>query len=362
VSNNLILITNTIDSVPTGGREKLCKLNYDSLKEIFSDNFTAYQLEKKPVSGIKEIIRAFKGYIDGLTVESLSDVVKTIQKNHVDTVFVDGSNFGHFVKNLRKKFPNVRIFTFFHNVESKFFWDSFKRVKSLKALAIFMVNYLAEKKSVKYSHRILCINERDSQLLEKTYGKPATDIYPMSLADTLPNDYESLPTVINEPFALFVGGDFYANRVGVFWFVENVVPHIKLKTYIVGKGFERYKRKLEINEKVIVVGEVESLTQWYHDANFVIAPIFDGSGMKTKVAEALMYGKKVIGSKEAFVGYEDFIDMAGTVCDTVEDFVSVINSSGLSIENSFDLELRKIYEENYSNNAAKSRLKNILMQ
>ena len=42
----------------------------------------------------------------------------------------------------------------------------------------------------------------------------------------------------------------------------------------------------------MVVGEVESLAQWYHDAYFVVAPIFDGSGMKTKVAEALMYGKE----------------------------------------------------------------------
>jgi len=84
--------------------------------------------------------------------------------------------------------------------------------------------------------------------------------------------------------------------------------------------------------------------------------------MKTKVAEALMYGKKVIGSKEAFVGYEDFIDEAGIICETADDFVLAINSSKLFVKNPCTLKLRKIYEENYSNNAAKSRLKNILMQ
>ena len=38
-------------------------------------------------------------------------------------------------------------------------------------------------------------------------------------------------------------------------------------------------------------------------AALVIAPIFDGSGMKTKVAEALMHGKHVVGTPEAFSGY-----------------------------------------------------------
>jgi len=36
----------------------------------------------------------------------------------------------------------------------------------------------------------------------------------------------------------------------------------------------------------------------------VILPIISGSGMKTKTAEALMYGKSIIGIKEAFEGYK----------------------------------------------------------
>ena len=149
----------------------------------------------------------------------------------------------------------------------------------------------------------------------------ATDLYPMSLEDKLPVDYISLPYNVTEKFALFVGGTFYANQAGIFWFVENVVPYISMKTYIVGRGFEKFKSELEINENVVVVGEVDTLAQWYHDAYFVVAPIFDGSGMKTKVAEALMYGKKIIGTPEAFSGYEDIVKQAGNVCDSADEFV-----------------------------------------
>ena len=58
----------------------------------------------------------------------------------------------------------------------------------------------------------------------------------------------------------------------------------------------------------------------------VIAPIFDGSGMKTKVAEALMYGKRIIGTREAFSGYEDIAEEVGWVCNTKEEFVAALRT------------------------------------
>lgn len=157
-----------------------------------------------------------------------------------------------------------------------------------------------------------------------------------------------------------MGGTFYANRVGITWFVKHVAPHINIKTYIVGRGFESLRDELELNGKVEVIGEVDSLAQWYQDSYFVIAPIFDGSGMKTKVVEALMFGKKIIGTPEAFSGYEQIADQAGRICLSAEEFVAAIESADEIVNGSFDLELRAIYEERYSYTAAKSRLVSIM--
>ena len=38
----------------------------------------------------------------------------------------------------------------------------------------------------------------------------------------------------------------------------------------------------------------------------MVAPIFSGSGMKTKVAESSGYGKTVFATSEAIIGYEKF--------------------------------------------------------
>ncbi len=358
--NNVLLLTNTIDDSPSGGREMLCKLNHDILTKLFGECCTVFELPKNTITGLKGIFNAFRGYIDGLTPNVMNDVVQIIQEKKIDKIFVDGSNFGGFVKRFKKQFPDIQIVTFFHNVESRFFLGSFKQSKSPRSLAVLMVNYLAERKAVKYSDKIICINQRDSILLKKVYWRLATDLYPMSLEDKLPLNYNSLPFNVTEKFALFVGGTFYANKVGIFWFVKHVVPHISIKTYIVGRGFDKYRDELEVNDNLVVIGEVESLAQWYHDAYFVIAPIFDGSGMKTKVAEALMYGKKIIGTPEAFTGYEEITDQAGCICCNAADFILAVESSDKIVNSSFDNELRRIYEENYSFIAAESRLKYIM--
>jgi glycosyltransferase involved in cell wall biosynthesis len=139
-----------------------------------------------------------------------------------------------------------------------------------------------------------------------------------------------------------------------------VVPHIQIKTCVVGRGFEDLKHELEREGKVQVIGAVESLAEWYRNAHFVIAPIFDGSGMKTKVAEALMYGKKIIGTPEAFSGYEEIVAYAGHSCSTPDDFISAINAADGMVKEPFDTELRAIYESRFSLAAARVRLREIL--
>jgi len=180
----------------------------------------------------------------------------------------------------------------------------------------------------------------------------------MALEDKLPAAPIALPPdeVETEPFALFVGGNFYANRDGIAWFVQHVAPRVDIKVCVVGKGMEDMRAQIEIPGRVEVVGPVDSLAEWYRRARFVIAPIFDGSGMKTKVAEALMHGKKVIGTPEAFSGYERVAARAGWCCYSPTEFVSAIHAARTTVTTAFDPELRALYEEHFSLSAATARL------
>ncbi|MCK7551563.1 glycosyltransferase family 4 protein [Marinobacter goseongensis] len=357
---NLLLITNSLQKSPSGGRELLCKLNHDALRSVFGDQFFLNELPSNSISGIVAYFNSFRGYIDGLTKDTIGVALQVVHDNNIKKVFVDGSNLGGFVKAVKERFPNVEITTFFHNVEVRFFLGSVRQTKSPKALAVLLANYLAERKAVHYSDKIVCLNKRDSSLLKKLYGRGATHISPMALQDKLPSGHSVVCVPPKEKYALFVGGTFYANRQGIEWFVANVAAKAAIKTYVVGKGFEALKARLERNGNVEVVGSVDSLVPWYLGAHVIIAPIFDGSGMKTKVAEALMFGRRVIGTAEAFVGYEAHIADVGLVCRTVDDFIAAIrDESQLSCMKDSSA-LRDIYENNYSYEAARHRLSQII--
>ncbi len=358
---SLCYVGNRIQKAPVGGRELLCKLNHDALDEIYNDQLNLIQLIHSPLRTASEYVNTFRGHIDGLNRDSISAAINKIKQKNATMVFVDGSNLGGFVSILKKTLPEVEIITFFHNVESRFFLGSFRQRKSLRSFMILIANYLAERKAVRYSDKIICLNQRDSDLLRKIYGRAATHIAPMALEDKMPAGFGESEPGNEEDFALFVGGTFYANQAGITWFVKNVVPHINIRICIVGRGFEKLRDELEVPGKVEVVGAVDSLAEWYRRARFVIAPIFDGSGMKTKVAEALMYGKKIVGTPEAFTGYEDISGVAGWVCNTADEFVLAIEQANIEVESSFDSSLRNLYEQNYSLNAAVERYKSILI-
>jgi len=101
---------------------------------------------------------------------------------------------------------------------------------------------------------------------------------------------------------------------------------------------------------------------WYLGASFVIAPIFDGSGMKTKVAEALMFGKRIVGTPEAFTGYEEHVAEVGVVCRTQGEFIAALRAETKSGVPAPSEQLRRIYQDNYSLEAARRRLEEIIAE
>jgi polysaccharide biosynthesis protein PslH len=361
-ADRIMLVTNTVEDSPVGGRQQLCKLNHDALKAIFDERLVILELPRRRLRGLSQFINAFKGHIDGLNETAIDEAIRTIQARNVGKVFVDGSNFGGLVKIIKQEFPNVEVTTFFHNAEARFFLGLLRHSLTPRALAMLAANYLAERKSVAFSDKIVCLSERDSGFLQRLYGRAATHFSAIAVHDKARAGSAQQAAASPEQFALFVGGGFYANRAGIRWFVKHVVPRIGIKICVVGRALDDLRPLLERGGNVVVVGAVESLAEWYERAHFVIAPIFDGSGMKTKVAEALMFGKKVIGTPEAFSGYGDVADQAGWACTTADEFVAAVEHAANTIVKPFDPDLRALYEDKYSYPAARSRLARILCE
>ncbi len=121
---------------------------------------------------------------------------------------------------------------------------------------------------------------------------------------------------------LFAGSAFPPNIEGIRWFVHNVLPQVPGELFIVGRNFEKYRAQLAA-DRVHVIGTVDEVDSWYYQSDCVVSPIFWGSGIKVKTAEAFMLGRTIVGTKESFVGY-DPIAANAIVVDKEAQFVEAL--------------------------------------
>lgn len=354
-----MLVTSALAASASGGRAMLGRLNHRILRELFAERLTVVELERPVRRTGLALAGAGRGHIDGLDGVVIQSVLDRIERDGINLVFLDGSNLGALAKAIKQSAPGVTVCTFCHNVEASFFWGALKRRRSLRALAVLAVNCLAERKAVRHSDVIIALSARDSDGLKRLYGRGATHVSAIAVEE--PAAALEVAQPVDRPkYALFVGGIYYANRAGIAWFAKHVSPRIGLRTIVVGHGFETFRTDLETSGAVEVIGGVDDLSSWYRGAHVVVAPIFDGSGMKTKVAEALMFGKRIIATPEAFSGYEAVAADAGWRCATADEFVAAITEAEALDLPDFDPVLRALYDEHFSYGAARDRLARIL--
>ena len=306
-----------------GGYTVIHYRNIDLLSQFFGE-VSIVELESD-VSGsiFSKLLNGWKGNYFRLTNAFIRNVLQKIETLNPQLVFFGNSLSTYLIIHIKRKYPNLPIISFFHNCEYSYFKEQYKAEKwSLLNLMHIIFAYRSERIAIKYSHYIWGLNKRDSDDLEQIYKRSLDLILATSFID------KAKQFLFHEPEEclnlLFVGSSLYANVQGIIYFVQNVMPFVKVKLYIVGNGLENYKDILSVSN-VSVVGRVEDLSLWYKKSDIVVSPIFFGSGMKTKTAEAMMYSKPIIASEEAFKGYNIESDRIGAVCNEAKEFIDAIN-------------------------------------
>lgn len=349
----LFIGKNYKDGLVNGGNE-VTKRNIEILSNFF--NVEEVLLEYK--------VSALKKLKDTLFLNSLSfnkeikiKIENLIKHNEIKEVWIDNSLYGSVAKFIKSIDSKIKVITFFHNIEYLYFKDKIK-VEGIQNTIMLPYSYVNEKRSLKFSDKIIVLNSRDNKILKKIYSKKADLILPLTLKDKY--DKEKIKNIKNnkKPRALFVGSNFFANVDGIKWFIDNVLPKVEIDLIIVGSGMDNLKDELENkSNKIKVLGFVDDIALEYAKADFVIAPIFKGSGMKTKTTEALMYGKTIYGTLEAFEGFDLKFDKVGGICNSKADFIKNINKKLTSRNNEYS---REIYLSKYSNISAIKELERFI--
>ncbi|MDR2409572.1 MAG: glycosyltransferase family 4 protein [Bacteroidales bacterium] len=269
-------------------------------------------------------------------------IIKIIKNDrNINIVFFDVSLHGRLAKKIRKLYPKIKIIMNFHNAERLYYQDVV-RTNRLFYFPLLLAATYNERLSVLNSDLNIFITDEDRRAVN-AYEVPSV-IIPCTLTDKYISCNDR---VINgmDNYILFVGIATSINLHGIHLLINEVAPHVSCKIIIVGKGIYSALRGKNIPLNVVINDYVEDLSELFINAAAFIAPLFYGAGMKIKIAEAMMYGKKIIATSRAFVGY-NIDNTSCIVCDKSEDFVKEINN--LNMLKKYYKESRQLFLDYYS--------------
>lgn len=300
------------------------------------------------------------GYSTYINKSAVKEILELIKGRNIDVVFVDNSILGLLIKRIKTVYPYIPVLSYYHDVKAKLARD-WMRNAPIYRKPIMYAMLSNEKLTAEYADVNFVLGDREEKLFVEVYGKKPEAQLSVYMDITLSNDfYIKKPNVKKK--ILFFGGYYRPNVHGIEWFIKNVYPQLMCETELIvaGHGMDKLNSDSYPNG-VVVKGYVESIEEIYRDADIVISPIFEGGGMKVKVAEAMAFGKIVVGSDESYEGYQEKIpdnywDKFFYRANTAVEFLSKIRQAlkSSAAERHFNPEIRELYEKGFSEKYAEN--------
>lgn len=357
---------NTFHKIGNGGT-KVSYSNYRMIVDKYgSENVYAVIITNDQLEESSNVIKVekhkskYEYFINSLFLrgnynkKKEQQIVDFIKNRGMDIVFFDGSIYGRIVKRVKK--TGVKTIVFYHNIEKDFAWYIVKN-KGLIHLVQYFSYWFNEKLSAKYGDRHIVLNRRDEKLLSRYYNRQADFCIPVCYKDVFCEQLDRTKEGFEKRKLLFVGAaGLQANVDSAVWFAKEVMRMLPDYTlYIVGKGFENLSNLFAEYSNIKVIGTVDRIDEWYYQAGCVVEPILYGAGMKTKTAEAMMFGKVIFASDEALEGYE-VENIVGVVrCNAPKDYIEGIQVFFNGTIDKYNQEVRRLFLDNYENEVIKEK-------
>lgn len=306
------------------------------------------------------------GYSTYLDQRGILKIVRLIKQEKIDIVFVDNSIFGKLIKKIKKIYPTVLVLAYYHDVKAKLArqWLSDAPIYRKPVMLAMLSN---EKITAEYADVNFVLGNREEKFFSQAYKK-RPEAHLSVYMDIQLSDEFYIKSCNNKKKLLFFGGYYLPNVHGIDWFIKEVYPKLNnnIEVIVAGRGMDKLKEK-QYPPNITIMGYVESIEKLYRDADIVISPIFEGGGMKVKVAEAMAFGKVVVGSKESYEGYQEKIpnkywNKFFYYANTADEFVSKIQNA-LALDEKkhhFNPEVREIYESGFSESYAEKTISEVI--
>lgn len=367
-----------------GGRAIIQSL--ESISEISEIDYVGLDFDKEEFSHLnlrntwflrkkKNIFACIKNMIFGLPTfyyGSWKKVMKKLNFADYDYAFIEFSHLDFAVKLCKRN--NLKVITRVHNIES----DMVKSVAKSKKFSIHKLRAIINGKSISKrekrdfsdSDKIIFLTEEDRNRATSIYHcdySAKSIIIPICLP--LPSSGGTIDSL--DEYILATGSlNYGANAEGISWLINEVWVPLNENREIEGvkliiAGSNPTNEMLDLCDRAPnceLVNTPNDLAPYLNSAKFYLAPIFVGAGMKVKVAEALAYGLRIVGTNHAFIGYKEAQEFL-YCANTAQEFKSKIKFVLKQPETQKDRDACKaIFKKEFSMDVSKQRYRKIIYE
>ena len=298
---------------PNMGGQRAIALFYRSLCKIIP--LTAFTIKDNISDEDFEIINTISNskirYLNPFLFFQLKKIANQKQATHI---LFEHPYYAWLIFIL-KFFTNFKVIIHSHNIESA-------RFRSIGKWW-WKILWHYEKWAYENATTIWFITENDKQYAIENYSIAASKSFVIPYGtnlDSLPleNEIDESKKILKQKHQiksddnvlLFNGALGYKPNIDA---VKNIVEKInpillkanyRYKIIICGKGLPAEFNDLKDFENIIYAGFVEDIDLYFKACDVFINPVVDGGGIKTKLVEALGFGKNCVSTKNGAIGVD----------------------------------------------------------
>ncbi|MCE7597873.1 glycosyltransferase family protein [Vibrio fluvialis] len=328
----------------------ICKKNKSNIEEVLPSrygNLRLYQLNRTLFS---DVMSRFFFQMSFLSFY-LRTILTIIKDENPDVIYIHGTKHGALIKIIKLLHNDIPIVLLTDNVEQVLYEKLYKlsKFKIRSYFELMMIKY-SEKLSLKYSSVISYITQTDQNISKSLYEvRCKTFLWPV----TIFNDIEQVGDgcVNKQSYGLFTGSFRFLPNIEACKEIVSIFKNKSTEIKIAGLDAMKLNDFTKDYENIELISNPNDfeMRKIFEEALFFISMVKSGSGMKTKVAEALKYGLPVLGTEHSFIGYEDIFgeDVIMLMKDdtSLDKFLSYIYSADYS---ALRKKCHSLYKEFYS--------------
>lgn len=235
----------------------------------------------------------------------------------------------------------------------------------VKNLVLTIEKILMKKAELYYAHlydKVIFVSKAETSYLNERLPQKAVTI-PVGINSLKSDQLNLLP---EKNMLSFVGNlKVAANIDSLKWIVEDILPKInhKVKLLVIGKCPDYLRKQYQNNKNIIFTGRVNDLAAYVRRSQIFLSPLLYGTGIKTKILEAMAMGVPVVTNN---VGAEG-LDVQNRREFWVEDTPEAIAAKVDELLDDYRLALtvanraKKVVEEKYDWNEIWKQFACVLM-